>query len=434
MEMYNDTTKVGNVIKEVFPLTAFSHEIDTLTSKDKSQLITIIKAQQVTNSKLSYKISTLSILLAISIVANIFLFFIFKKNKKASNQEIMEQKEKEITKTAETNDTTGNEKVDKSNNITFQSDQVISSASSNTPIDGERKTSNRIRLFTELKTANMHIYGMSIQGKGHINDNIPCQDCHQVEILDTEKNIGIAVVSDGAGSALNSAEGSKIVCESSIKYLKMAINKFQWLESKNLPNEMVWDKVIREVIRLVQFDLNEKAKLMECELRSLAATFILLYFTPEKTYFAHVGDGRAGVKTDEGWKAILTPHKGEEANQTVFVSNEILNPSDLKISGAFVPETIMIDKPICAFILMSDGCEDGLWMKNKKENLPDGDFKYTALNQPFVPAIEKLIQVINDKQYETKKEQVLFQFMDRYNDNLKFEIDDKTLCIGVLSH
>ena len=310
----------------------------------------------------------------------------------------------------------------------------VTDAAPDTIKNEEKESTDRIRLYTETKTNSMSIFGMSIQGKGHISDNSPCQDYHQVEILDAEKNSWIVVVSDGAGSAQNSAEGSKTVCGSSIKYLKIAIEKLQWDNPKNLPDETLWNKIIREVIRLMQIDLNEKAKSMGCELRSLAATFIILYHTSEKSYFAHVGDGRAGIKTDDGWKAILTPHKGEEANQTVFISNEILNPADLKISGVSVPETLMIDKPISAFILMSDGCEDGLWIKNKKEDLPNGDFRYVALNQPFTPAIEKLIHVINDKRFENQKEDVLYQFMDRYNDNLKSENDDKTICFGTFSH
>ena len=210
----------------------------------------------------------------------------------------------------------------------------------------------------------------------------------------------------------------------------MAIDKFNWLEE--LPNETVWNKVIREVVRLVQIDLNEKARNNDFEFKSLASTLLLLFYTPQKTYFAHIGDGRAGIKNNrDEWKSIMTPHKGEEANQTVFVTNEVLNPADLKISGVFVPETMVVEETLKAFIIISDGCEDGLWVKNKKENLDNGDFKYISLNEPFSPAIEKLILFIKDKRYDKQKENLLFQFIDRYNENLKEEVDDKTICIGI---
>ena len=422
-----DTASVGN-----YNGTCIENDIVSQDTVSKDQLIAIIGREQATNNNLKSTISSLSVLLTISILINIILLFLLKRN----NNRNMENRNMEQTNEKK-NDNDDKTVTNETNDLKELSDnkpcpKQSTNSSTSLVSDERRQTNSRIRLFTETKMDNMLIYGMSMQGTGHIGDNIPCQDCHQVEILNAERNIGIAVVSDGAGSAKNSAEGSKLVCESSIKYLKMAIEKFKWHDLKNLPDEKLWNKVIREVIRLVQIDLNEKAKAMGCELRSLAATFILLYFTPERTFFAHVGDGRAGVKTSDGWMAVLTPHKGEEANQTVFVSNEILNPADLRISGVSVPETKVIDKPISAFILMSDGCEDGLWIKNKKETLPDGDFKYVTLNQPFSPAIEKLIQVIQDKRYDKQREEVLFQFMDKYNDNLKAEVDDKTICLGII--
>jgi hypothetical protein len=295
--------------------------------------------------------------------------------------------------------------------------------------EGSQDDNIMIRKYTDKSTTEMFHFGMSIQGKTHIGDNIPCQDFHKIEILNAENNIGIAVVSDGAGSAMNSAEGSKMVCESSIKYLGMAITKLGWLDEQNLPDETTWDKVIREVIRLTQIDLNNYAKEKKCELKSYAATFLILFFTPKKSFFAHVGDGRAGVKIGGNWEAILTPHKGEEENQTVFLTNEILTPIDLKISGVSVPETKVIDASIEAFILMSDGCENGMWLKNKKEEQPDGGFKYIAINQPFKPAIEALLEAI--KEYDDKKE-LLYQFLEKYNASLQIEPDDKTVVFGFL--
>ena len=454
----------------------------TLDSKDLNQLVSIIRAEQATNSNLTSAISALSIIMSISILFNVILLYLNNKksNKLKKTNEPTADKNKKINvrkegdsqkevydklpdskqNTTHPNSIPLNEKkqpfaakiqidtetkTENENNINKSSDvqkelldKTADSKQStirpnSIPQDETKQPSNsRIRCYTETKSNKLLLFGMSLQGRGHIDDNVPCQDYHMVEILDVERNIGIAVVSDGAGSAKKSAEGSQIVCESSIKYLKMAIEKLQWGDLNNLPDEMLWRKVIREVIRLVQIDLNEKAKSLECELRSLAATFILLYFTPERSYFAHVGDGRAGVKTSDGWKSILTPHKGEESNQTVFVSNEILSPADLTISGVSVPEIQVIETPISAFILMSDGCEEGLWIKNKREDLPDGDFRYVQLNQPFSPAIDKLVQVIQDKRYDNQREDVLFQFMDRYNENLKVEVDDKTICLGII--
>lgn len=289
----------------------------------------------------------------------------------------------------------------------------------------EEKT--RVRKATEIANEKWELYGMSIQGEGHIQSDLPCQDFHSIEVLDTEKGVGVAVVSDGAGSKSNSDKGSQFVCEQTILHLKEAILKLGWT-AENYPCPASWNKVCRLIVQLIQNDLFEFAEKNQCSFDSLGATWMMLFYTPEKTYFAHIGDGRAGVLTQDGWKTILIPHKGEEANQTVFITNKVLEEG-LEISGVEVPETIVIDEPINAFVLMSDGCEAGLWMKNKKEILPDGDYRYVQLNMPFTPALDDILMKMQKCERSQRKE-LLFNIIDRYNKPLKNETDDKTICLG----
>ena len=296
--------------------------------------------------------------------------------------------------------------------------------------EGIEKDEERIRIYSDVSNDLMSHFGISIQGKSHIEDNTHCQDFHKVEIIDKEKNIGAAIVSDGAGSAKRAEEGSQIVCEKAIEYLKRAITSNKWLDSNNLPDEKTWDVAIRGIINNIQVDLLCKSNEQNSDLKSFAATFLLLFFTPEKSFFAHVGDGRAGIKIKGEWDSIMTPHKGEEANQTVFLTNEILNPSNLKISGVSVPESKVIDGTVEAYILMSDGCEDGLWLINKKIDKPDGDFQIVTVNKPFIPAIEKLFEYISKSE---NKKKLLFGFLDKYNKNLTYELDDKTVVFGFLN-
>ena len=374
---------------------------DTITETNE-----IANKVQTAGNELLIVVAVLSIILLLSLIFNVIFYMKSKKNKKMP-----------VLKTEETD-----------KHPPQVTEKGTDSNISQTNEREEAKDKSRVRQYTDVSNVKMFHFGISIQGKDHISQNIPCQDFHKIEILDEEKNIGIAVVSDGAGSAQKSEEGSQIVCESAIKYLKMAIVHFKYLEDvKNLPNEETWDKIIREVIRLTQTDLANKAKEQNCELESYASTFLILFFTPEKSFFAHVGDGRAGIKTNGNWEAILTPHKGKEENQTVFITNEILSPADLKISGVSVPETKIINTSVEAFILMSDGCEDGMWQKRKKIDKPDGDFYYEPKNQPFVPAIDELFKCINNSE---DKENSLYQFLNDYNEGLQIETDDKTIVFG----
>ena len=125
----------------------------------------------------------------------------------------------------------------------------------------------------------------------------------------------------------------------------------------------------------------------------------------------------------------MTPHKGEEANQTVFVTNNVLE-SGLRLSDVPVPETSVIESPIKAFVMMSDGCEDGLWTKNRKEILPNGDFRYVPLNLPFEPALDDIIKRLSGCEEDREAEELFISLVSQYNRPLKYEMDDKTLCIG----
>src|SRR5690606_36090747 len=69
-----------------------------------------------------------------------------------------------------------------------------------------------------------YMYGNWVIAKGssigvrHIEDNLPCQDSNAV-FFNLEMDYGIAIVSDGAGSASHSDLGSKIVVDKGIELL-----------------------------------------------------------------------------------------------------------------------------------------------------------------------------------------------------------------------
>lgn len=284
---------------------------------------------------------------------------------------------------------------------------------------------SRIRTYTRMHAGPFMIQGMSIQGRGHLTQNKPCQDFHYVDTVGEE--FVIAVVSDGAGSKKNSAYGSSIVCEKTAQYLKEAVRSLKWGKG-NLPDSKTWDEVFRKIVQLVQGELGRYSKEEGRAFDSLAATLIVLLVSNEKTYYAHVGDGRAGVLTPDGWKAVMTPHTGAESNQTVFMTNRVLDPG-LVISGVSVPETGVIGEPVSAFVLMSDGLENGFWIKNKKEILPDGDFRYRKMNIPFEPALNDVIERMS-KCEEGQERTLFFSILDHYNVPLRDETDDKTLCLA----
>lgn len=284
------------------------------------------------------------------------------------------------------------------------------------------ETKKRIRVFTN----NQKTLGISFQGDNHLKATpaVPCQDCHTFTKIN--ENWSVAIVSDGAGSKEHSDMGSNAVCAAFTHYLTHILTKDKRFVNGDIPNEKIWDLEFRALLNTFQSQLKSIKPFNTFDFESLAATIIILAYSPKGYLFAHVGDGRAGVKVNGEWKTILTPHKGEEANQTIFSTTiEFNKKPTLMMSGVFVPETKVEEASIEAFVLMSDGCEDGAWTTYQRVNLPDGDFRVEDVNQPRAQTLEQLMSIIDAP--EAEQQAKLIDFITGYNKGFKTEGDDKTI-------
>lgn len=199
----------------------------------------------------------------------------------------------------------------------------------------------------------------SVIGNGHIKGNLPCQDHHGHKAINDKW--GICVVSDGAGSAKRSHEGSEFTCEKVIEY------GTKWLKDKNLesiktlPTKEQWAEVARKILGKIAQDLYFKAEKENVEMKVFACTCMFVVYTPLGLLTAHIGDGRGGYfdKDKKEWLPLFKPHSGEEANQTIFITNEWFKTKEL--GGVPLPETHVIAGDIDAFCLMSDGMEKSVF-------------------------------------------------------------------------
>lgn len=315
---------------------------------------------------------------------------------------------------------TNNDEVKDNTKTDDSSTQQVTTDPVKTQVDNKR-----VRKFTHLD----NVIGISYQGDNHIKATpiVPCQDCHSFTKVNDIWNI--AIVSDGAGSKEHSDVGSDAVCAAFAFYLSHMLKTDKRFINGDIPNERIWDLEFRALLTKFQNELKIHKAFKSYDFGSLAATIVILAYSPKGYLFAHVGDGRAGVKVNGEWKSILTPHKGEEANQTIFSTTiEFINKPTLMMSGVFVPETKVEQCNIEAFVLMSDGCEDGAWATYQKVNLPDGDFKVEDVNQPRPQTLEELIAIMDRKEDEQKDS--IINFITGYNKGFKTEGDDKTILIG----
>lgn len=277
------------------------------------------------------------------------------------------------------------------------------------------------------------IVGASVIGRGHIESNMPCQDSNSYVSLDN--GWGIAITSDGAGSAKHSHVGSKIVVTRAKSYFEQLIISSSWYKNNILPDDMTWAKAAFKALKAVRDDMQKFAEEKQANLESFAATVIVVVHTPMGLLVAHIGDGRAGYQDKSGtWHSLITPHKGEEANQTIFITSDFWNIPFYEMSGVSVPETRVIRESAKSFVLMSDGCEHTSW----DCNLYDADKGiYYDPNTPHVAFFNPLIETLK----EHKKEQLPFidrsekwsNYLDKGNKSFIKEADDKTMILGTIS-
>lgn len=298
--------------------------------------------------------------------------------------------------------------------------------------DIQNENSEILDSFVKHKTREQYeennslVLGVSIVGKSHISEGIECQDCHRYKFLGNDW--GIAIVSDGAGSALNAERGSNAVCNIGIKLVEELIQPY--IEKKELPDEKEWALEIRAIFEIIRDLFVKTAEKEDIDPKTFNATVLILVHTPFGMLVAHIGDGRMGyLDNNNVWHALITPHSGEEANQTIFITSDWNIISNLKMSDVYVPETRVVKDLPKAFVLMSDGCENAIWECRVLNDILN---KYEDLNRPFERFLSPMINMILEKENLDERFETFIDIIDKGNNVLERETDDKTLLLGIL--
>jgi hypothetical protein len=289
--------------------------------------------------------------------------------------------------------------------------------------------------FGDLTSENTwYVVASTSIGSAHLKSKTPCQDSHFVESLDN--GWGVAITCDGAGSAINSQIGSKYVAkEVGAQYFKDLIIKNNWSKKDYIPTQIEWEEAALQGFKWIYNSLEKFADSNKLKLPSLACTIIVIIYSTKGLLVAHIGDGRAGFCNDKGdWKPLIVPHKGEEANQTIFITSSnwshLLN---LKMSGVSIPEArVITEKPI-AFTLMTDGCEAHSFicstMDKKTNKWSDPNIPYSNFFNPLIANLRAMRKSgISSEEANEKWE----KFIENGTKGLASESDDKTMILGLL--
>ena len=183
----------------------------------------------------------------------------------------------------------------------------------------------------------------SVIGQSHLNQNTVCQDRLSTRIIESETDgeILIAVVADGAGSTTNGQRGAEIACEFFVNQVA-EITKIASVKSLNEDFGRRW-------IEFYQQQIFEIARKEKKELREYATTLVGAVVSRDCAVFYQVGDGGAVFSTCgklESYRFSIAPVETEYVNMTEFLTDE---------AAANSLRFILVEETIEDLILFSDG-------------------------------------------------------------------------------
>lgn len=191
----------------------------------------------------------------------------------------------------------------------------------------------------------------AVQGRGHIKDEIPCQDKTYYLF---ENDISVIALADGAGSASMSHFGAEFVTHKICELLTQQFDIYF--------NEDDGATVKRVIVGILMEGLENLAKELNCEIKDLASTLLVVSVYDGKYIILHIGDGVIGYVKNDELKIASHPENGEFVNTTVFVTSKDVFPTMKIMKGKL--------NGITGFVLMSDGTEASLYNKREKSLAP----------------------------------------------------------------
>ena len=149
----------------------------------------------------------------------------------------------------------------------------------------------------------------SVPGTSHDIENRPCEDDN---IVINMKEVLIAIVADGAGSATNGIKGAALSCKIGVRSILKSLSKEKELNKDDVD---MWIKNIRE-------EINVEAKKTKQDFSNFACTIMGAVINKENALFFHIGDGAIVTVENGVHKYVFWPKQGMYANQTYFITED----------------------------------------------------------------------------------------------------------------
>lgn len=176
----------------------------------------------------------------------------------------------------------------------------------------------------------------SVAGTSHVRIGAGCQDAHRI-VVDEPSGTLIVAVADGAGSAVNAAEGAVLATGVATASMLASVQA----------GELDEGAMRRAFVEARDAVLRHAAE-ADGPARDYASTLLLVALGGRSGFAAQIGDGLIAVRDHDDWAWVIWPQRGEYANATRFlVEVDALERAEFVEVGADVSEAA----------LMSDGLE-----------------------------------------------------------------------------
>ena len=170
----------------------------------------------------------------------------------------------------------------------------------------------------------------SATGKSHLASNQECQDYTCFLLMPRlSPDALVAAVSDGLGSAPNSATGARIAAQAACAQASHLL----WQQRSKPVSPERFESTLYASLLHARAALEFNAAKSQIPLSSLATTLALLVHTEGVIAATQVGDGAAIISTQPNeYLALLKPQRGEYANETAaLTSRRFIHQSQMAI-------------------------------------------------------------------------------------------------------
>lgn len=167
------------------------------------------------------------------------------------------------------------------------------------------------------ETGRWRVAAASVAGTSHIRQGIGCQDEALLKVFRDRsgREVLVAVISDGAGSAPKAEVGSWLTCSTVVEAVEVFLADGGLVSDVAIGTVHSWLEMVQEAIR-------GRAEDDSGVPRDYACTMVGAVIGADACAVFQIGDGAAVIPDDDGWCWVHWPQHGEYSNTTFFVTDE----------------------------------------------------------------------------------------------------------------